>query len=318
VGLTALFVGLLTGCGPETDPSSQAEMDERFGEGTTQYVQEHVKFIDTPLTMQGDTAIDDVLTNLIADDFVWYGMSPDSQFPQANSCDERGNEVKTVTQLPTTIEGVVTLQPRYFQKINFCGSDERFYGSYFLEDKSGGILILKESRVEDFNMGDRVRLRVRGLMKYFDTKAVLVYDQEEIIERDHGVPYRVITDPITVDDVGRVGRVTGKVAGLPTNTNFNEMCLVGLDDTSDEACAKACKAHTDCLSGTCTFPTASALSGTCERDGGYWLVSLDKEIGQRQPRIIEVGQKLEITGPVVNSFGLKLLVSRFGQVKFLD
>jgi len=163
-----------------------------------------------------------------------------------------------------------------------------------------------------------VRLRVRGLMKYFDTKAVLVYDQEEVIERDFGVPYRVLTGPITLDDVGRVGRVTGKVSGLPTNTNFNEMCLVGLNDTSEEACAKACKTSTDCLSETCTFPSANALSGTCEREGGYWLVSLDKEIGQRQPRIIEAGQKLEITGPVVNSFGLKLLVSRFGQVKFLD
>jgi hypothetical protein len=319
VGLAAvLIVTLLTGCGAETDPSTQAEIDDRFGEGTTQYVQEYVKFIDTPLTMQGETSINDVLTNLIADDFVWYGMSPDSPFPQAQGCDERGNDVATVAELPTTIEGIVTLQPRYFQKINFCGSDERFYGSYFLEDKSGGILILKESRVEDFNMGDHVSLRVRGLMKYFDTKAVLVYDEEEVIEKDFGVPYRVLTGPITLDDVGRVGRVTGKVSGLPTNTNFNEMCLVGLNDTSEEPCAKACKANVDCLSETCTFATTNALSGTCEREGGYWLVSLDKEIGQRQPRIIEVGQKLEITGPVVNSFGLKLLVSRFGQVNFLD
>lgn len=312
------FLILLSACGAESEPATAEEMRETFGEGTTRYVEEKVKFLDGPLDFQGQTSINSILTDYFSDDFVWYGMSPDSNFPQAQNCDERGNEVETLSSLPTTIEGVVTLQPRYFQKVSFCGSDERFYGSYFLEDESNGILVLKESRVEDFNMGDRVKLRVRGLLKYFDTKAILVSDQEEVVERDYGVPYREIDGPLTLEDVGRVGRIVGKVSGLPTNTNFNEMCLVGLDDTSDEACAKVCKSNADCLSNTCTFATQSAQTGVCEREGGYWLVSLDKEIGQRQPRIIKAGDTLEVTGPVVNSFGLKLLVMRFGQVKFLD
>ncbi|MEZ4461741.1 MAG: hypothetical protein R3E66_18870 [bacterium] len=319
LGLVSLVaLNLATGCGAEADPATPAEIAASFGEGTTRYVQESVKFIDQPLDFQGDTSIDDVLNGLIPNASVWYGMSADSPFPQADNCDARGNEVETVAELPTYIEGIVTLQPRYFQKVSFCGSDERFYGSYFLQDQSNGILVLKESRVEDFNMGDRVRLRVRGLMKYFDTKAILVSDEQEIVERDYGVPYQTINRPLEVGDVGRVGRVVGKVAGVPTNTNFNEMCLVGLDDTSPEACAKVCKSNNDCLSETCVFATQSAQTGVCEREGGYWLVSLDREIGQRQPRIIKAGDKLEVTGPVVNSFGLKLLVLRFGQLKFLD
>lgn len=315
----ALILAITTGCGAESDPATPAEMRASFGEGTTTYVEEHVEFLDSPLDFQGQTAIADLTDDIIpASANVWYGMSADSPFPQADNCDERHNSVETINALPTHVEGIVTLQPRYFQKISFCSSDERFYGSYFIEDQTGGILVLKESRVEDFKMGDRVKLRVRGLMKYFDTKAILVSDQEELVESDYGVPYKTITGPLSEGDVGQVGRIVGKVGGLPTNTNFNEMCLVGLNDTSDEACGKVCRSNNDCASGTCTFATQSALSGICEREGGYWLVSLDKEIGQRQPRIIKTGDELEITGPVVNSFGLKMLVLRFGQIKFLE
>ena len=66
--------------------------------------------------------------------------------------------------LPMTVEGIVTTYPRYFQKKLVCGEDERFYGSYFLQDSTGGILVLRDSRIANFTFGDRVRLKVRGIL----------------------------------------------------------------------------------------------------------------------------------------------------------
>ena len=50
----------------------------------------------------------------------------------------------------------------------------------------------------------------------------------------------------------------------------------------------------------------------------HMLVSIDREIGTRQPVIIEPGQILEVTGPVINSFGLQVVVLRLGQINFVE
>lgn len=317
--LVILCAMWLSACGQASEPLSDAERERILGPTETRYVEEKIDFTDVPYDFTGPTSIANLVGLIDERAFVFYGMAPGDIPPYREirpgvyECGSR-NEIVTLNALPATIEGIVTLTPRYFQKITYCDSDERFYGSYYLEDSTGGILILKESRVEDFDMGDRVRLRVRGLMKYFDTYAVLVSDEEEVVSKDHAIAYEEINRAFTVDDVRKVHRIERKVWGEATNQNFNEMCLVGVNDTLDEPCAKVCAFNTDCASNTCVFQTQNAVTGLCEREGGYWLASLDREIGQRQPRFLTKGTVLELTGPVVNSFGLKMLISKFGQI----
>ena len=312
---SALFA--LAACSGVNEPATQDEIDDRFGTAETTYVEEHVDFTDAPYDFTGPSSIADLIGVIPDGASVWYGMS--ESYPISGTCDPRQrNEIETSSALPMEIEGIVTLHPRYFQKINFCGEDERYYGTYMIEDSSGGIMVLKDSRIADFMMGDRIKLKVRGVMKYFDTTAVLVHDPEVIVETEQAVSYKEIDREFDTADIGKVFRITKKVQGEATNTNFNELCLVGLDDSSDEDCSKYCVAHSDCESGECVFPYASATSGTCSRDGGYWLVSLDKEIGQRQPRVIKKGDVLEVTAPVLDSFGLKMIVMRFGQIRVVE
>ena len=231
--------------------------------------------------------------------FVWYGMSSESGYPISGPCESFGNEVVPVDELPVEIEGVVTLHPRFFQKTSWCGEDERYYGSYTLEDETGGILVLKDSRIADFTYGDRVKLKVYGLLKYFDTYAVVTHTDEEVVSRGNDVYYEELPDDqeLISDDVARTFRWTGEVAVEPSNSNFNEICMVekGGDYT---ACDPRCVASDMC--------------------GGSWLVSIDRELGQRDPMPIHQGQILQVTGPVVNSFGLRFLVARLGQLQLID
>ena len=102
---------------------SATDQEARYPAGETTPVDEPVEFTDTPYTLRGDTSIAELLDIIPADDFVWYGMS--DPYPIMGSCDSRNNEVEEIRQLPARIEGIATLHPRYFQKISFCGSDER-------------------------------------------------------------------------------------------------------------------------------------------------------------------------------------------------
>ena len=60
------------------------------------------------------------------------------------------NVVTEVSELPATIEGVVTHHPRLLRSPRFCAGEDRFYGSYYIQDETGGILVYKDSRVADF------------------------------------------------------------------------------------------------------------------------------------------------------------------------
>jgi hypothetical protein len=326
-GFTPVLVALalvISACGEPSDPPSDAERARILGDAEIVFVEEKVDFTDEQYDFTGPTSIQALKSIIPPNEFVWYGTSPGDPPPfeeEANGvykCGSR-NQIREVSQLPATIEGIITLQPRYFQRTVYCDSDERFYGSYFIEDSTGGIMVLKESRIEDFYMGDRVRLRVRGLVKYFDTVAVLVSDEEEVVSEDNPIYYRNTSRELEEEDAYEVHRIRKKVASLPTNQNFNEMCLIDVDNPDLDSCRKPCAFNNDCESGTCDFGNSqNAVAGYCTTDEGEWLVSLDREIGQRQPRKINRGDILEVTGPVVNSFGLKILVSRAGQMRFVE
>ncbi|MBU6162736.1 MAG: hypothetical protein KGO50_16595, partial [Myxococcales bacterium] len=89
----------------------------------------------------------------------------DGDVPSGDQC--QGGGAVVAPGLPMVIEGVVTLHPRQYVKTPVCGQDERFYGSFVIEDDTGGILVLRDGRVADFTFGDRVRLTVRGLTVTF-------------------------------------------------------------------------------------------------------------------------------------------------------
>lgn len=285
-----------TACGAPDEPSESLE--GRYGVVGEISTTEPVDYTTDPIDFTGPTPIQSIYDMIPADEFVWYGTSPESDYRAADACDNFATPVETVDTLPAEIEGIVTLHPRYFQKTSWCGSDERYYGSYLIQDETGGFLVLKDSRVADFTFGDRVKIKVHGLLKFFDTYAISVHTDEQIISTGNPVFYEDIGDrDLTSDDIGKNLRIRREVASVPTNANFNEMCLVP-EGEDYIACDPRCVANEQCT--------------------GYVLASLDRELGTRNPRPLEEGQVIEMTGPVVNSFGLRLLVSRIGQITFIE
>lgn len=319
-----ILIATLGACAQEQEPFTEAQISERYGDVEQVFVQEPVEFTNQPYSFMGPSSIEDLLNVIPPNSFVFYGFAPEDEHPLDDVlCEGMFDNISPAPELPMVVEGVVTLHPRYFIKPTFCGEDERYYGSYLIQDSTGGIMVFKDSRIADFQMGDRVRLNVRGLYSSFDTPAVLAHDPAEVLESDQPIYYEEVDRELEITDIGKVKRFTGKVGpgGLPTNQNFNEMCLVRPEDDSPERCGKFCTvntAETACASENCVEDFPGAGTGRCAREDGYWLVSLDREIGQRQPRIIEEGDVIEVTGPVVDSFGLSFLIARWGQLRFIE
>lgn len=189
--------------------------------------------------------------------------------------------------LPATITGVVTIHPRYYVKVNGCvpasdnsvDSDEKYYGSYFIEDDSGGIFVLGDSKVAAFDMGDRVTLLVRGIRNNFDLPMVALHDVLAVDRGPYPIHYDVADAALGGPDVGRVRRVTGVVADEPDT--FGEFHLTG-------------------------------------PDGVVWTVALDQELNRRGVQFA-VGSEIEVTGPVNFSYDtFTLIVMRIGQVVVLN
>lgn len=284
------FVALLmvgsTGC---VEPERGEDPGEYFSDGDYGQVQDPIAFSTSPYDFTGELPIAD-LKEVFADAPVWVGFSPGEPYPVSGDCDpQRDFDVTipgVVSELPVEIEGIVTTHPRYFQKVSVCGVEQRYYGSYTLQDSSGGILVLKDSRIAGFEIGDRVRISARAVMKNFDTLAVLAYSDEEVINSaDDRAPvyYEELERAFRpTDDVYEVRRVTGRVVLEPTNQNFNEMRVQSLEDPNVE-----------------------------------WLASVDAELGRRGvgPKL---GEVVQVTAPVINSFGVRLLISALGQLEYVD
>src|SRR5690554_1150731 len=286
------------------DAEGPLDPEDFYSQGTRIEVRELIGFSDKNYGDRGEDSIEfgsestivDVLAlfDATSTSFTWYGFSPIDQFSLGVErgfgviCDTFENPrypqlINKIEELPTVIEGVVTLHPRFFQKVRVCGEDQRYYGVYFLQDDTGGIMILKDSRVADFTFGERVRLRVRGLMKSYDSYAVLTFDKEEVVEpgSKYDIYYEERTEALTNDDIGQVRRVSGTIISEPTNTNFNEMFI--RDD-----------------------------------NGVVYAASVDRELAQRNIALHN-GLRVQLTGPVINSYSsLVVLVSSLGQIEWLD
>jgi hypothetical protein len=253
----------------------------------------------------------------------------------------RGGHVVTVDGLPLTIEAVVTILPRQYMKLPICDQDERHYGVFTVEDDTGGLIVLRDSRVAEFDLGDRIELTVSGITLTYgaqlDTRAVLI---AEVTPKGESGPvlFETAHEAFTADDTGHVRRVSGTVAQVPTNDNFSQLVLtprplrtdVALGDLSGAAlsCALTCQGR--CLE-SCGMAIPElcdpACAGACrdlapgetlppEEVPLCWVVGLGSELGRRG-LTYPLGAHLQVTGPVVHSFDRQIWVLDQGQVETL-
>jgi hypothetical protein len=192
-------------------------------------------------------------------------------------------------ELPVDITGVVTILPKYYFKSDGCTSDdEKFYGSYFLEDDTGGVFVLGDTRISRFDAGDTVTIRVRGARRSFDQDMIYVHDVLEVDRTARPISYEVRQAPFGAGDVGQVRRITGTVASLPDT--FGEFYL-----------------QPDDAAGTCNAATGS----------GCAVISLDVELNRRGVAFAP-GERVMFTGPILYAYSTyKLIVMRLGQLERL-
>lgn len=288
--LVALLIGaffVAAGCAERDEVQDPAD---RYGEAEYGEVTEEIAFTSEAYDFTGDLSIGALRGLIPADPFFWIGLAEGQEYPVPGDCDPQfgGNELTPValSELPAEIEGVVTLHPRYFMKVTVCGTEERYYGSYIIQDGTTGIAVLKDSRIAAFDVGDRVRIRVRSVMKNFSNLAVLGYDMEEVLttpETREPIYYEELTRGFDEAlDLYEVRRIEGIVEMEATNQNFNEMRVRSTED-----------------------------------EDVSWLVSLDRELGNRGVAPKE-GSRVRITGPVVESFGLRILIGNLGLLEVLE
>ena len=288
--LVGIGLMLLLGGSACVETEEPGDVREHFGEAEQSKVTEEIAFTDQRYDFSGERTIREVRDLIPEFSFMWLGLAAGDVYPVPGDCDPQfgGNEMvpAQLAELPAVIEGVVTLHPRYFMKVTVCGTEERYYGSYIIQDESGGIMVLKDSRVAEFDVGDRVRLRVNALLKNFSNLTVLGFDQEEVLtDRSNREPiYYVELNRgfQESEDLYEVRRITGRVEMEATNQNFNEMKVRSV-----------------------------------ERPEITWLVSLDRELGGRGVAPKE-GDLVRLTGPVVESFGLRMLIANFGLIEVLE
>lgn len=275
---------LVIGCTQSSDPE---DTEDWFGDmgPMDEDVVEPVEFTDRAYDWGAD---DPDVTDLdsLFEDFTRY-YAPDDLPPDA-SC----GDWLTTPELPQEMWVMVTLHPRYYFKTDGCenqavegDSEEKYYGSFFAEDNSGGIFVLGDSKVAHFDMGDRIKLRVRGVQRRFGLDMVVAHD---VVEVDRG-PYPIFfkNAPAELDNgeypedwIGDTVRVEGTVTTEPDT--FGEFTI-----TSDS--------------------------------GQDYLVALDSELNRRKVGDdFPIGTRMRATGPLQRAFGDKIVVLRIGQLEPLD
>lgn len=280
LGFATLGLAALIGCGT---PGGQEDPSSWYGEpgDPNEDVTEPVAFTADPydwaIEQGGVAGLDDLFEDFTRK-YAPEDLPPDTQ------CD--GWE--QTSQLPTEFWAMVTVHPRYYFKTNGCDSqmdegdsEEKYYGSFFIEDSTGGIFVLGDSKVAHFDMGDRVKIKVRGVARRFGLDMVVAHDIVEIERGPFPIHY-VEADGLNVGEfedgkIGDVIRVEGEVIDDP--------------DTFGEFHIRA-------------------------DDGTEYTAALDAELNRRGVGYA-IGTRLRATGPVQRAFGDKLIIMRIGQLEVL-
>jgi hypothetical protein len=203
--------------------------------------------------------------------------------------------------LPAEIEGIITLHPRFYFKSYGCEyDDEKYYGSYFIEDRTGGLFVLGDSKVAHLNMGDKVKLNVRGARTAFDLNMISLHDVVEIERGPFPIFYterleRFEPAPDDIAAIGRVQRVQGIVTSDPDT--FGQFTLMYCPDND---------------------PIEEDGNWNCESGGDeVFNVSMDSELSRRKVRF-DVGTNLRATGPLMYSYSeFTIAIMRLGQLEVL-
>ncbi len=259
----------LAACSPYRGPENT---DSWYDPGAEAWVNEPVLFTDEPYA-SSDAPISGLDAVFPVDDYITAYADGDD-YPAGSSC-----ESEVSNDLPIEIEGVVTIHPRYYIKTSGCNGDEKYYGSFFIEDDTGGVFVLGDSKVAHFTTGNRVRMSVRAAKTSFDLNMVYAWDTLSIDHTVEAVHYENAVGSFDNDSISRVQRVTGEVT--TEKDTFGQFAI-----ESD--------------------------------DGEEYLIQLDVELNRRGYDY-PIGERIQVTGPVMYSYSeYAIVVMSTGQISVLE
>lgn len=261
--------GALIGC---SSPPDEGLLDTAgVWSETEQFdVEEVVRFTTESYDLEGTgTTIRDIYDDLLPTD------NGEILYADGDEYGDSGCDAGSTRELPVEVEGIVTLHPRWYMKLSGCNrADEKYYGNYFIEDDSGGIFVVGDSKVAHFDVGDRVRMRVRAVRTNFEFDMVYAHDIVEVSRERRAIKYAMVPEGgLTSADVGKVHRVRGEMVAEPST--FGEF-----------------QVRTE--------------------DGDLVDLRLDSELNRRR-QYPTPGSTICATGPVQNSFGIAIVLMKIGQ-----
>jgi len=308
----APFVALsaLTGC---ANDRARENPSGWYAEGEPYDVMEPVAFTTTPYEVAGATAIADIPKPELDSFETWFAS--DDDLPEG-----RCSDWSTKSTLPVEVTGIVTAHPRYYYKASGCrpvddrdiDSDEKFYGSYFIEDETGGFFVLGDTKVAHFEMGDQVTIRVRATKELFGYQMVYSHDVVAIERGPFPIYYEERDAPLTDDDLSKVRRMTGTV-GFSGDFGEVQLCTgeVGEHDFED-------------VYADLTGQDAKGPQIRCVNEGRGFYLALDTEL-QRRGLELAIGTQVIATGPIIRGFDERdvpydehrMVITRLGQLEIL-
>ena len=295
----ALLTTVVGATGCEEARDKPVDQSDWWGEGEETRVEEAIDFTtdDYGLPADGAAGIGDFAENVYPVG-TWDRSDPQNLWsikyaPGENfSADCGGLEDSA---LPHEIEGIITLHPSWYIKSYGCApdpnqsyppdSEEKYYSSYFIEDDSGGLFVLFDSRVAPFTVGDKVRLKVRAVRsnhwssggEYIGAQDMIYAHDIVSVERDGAaIHYTEVDGDLTTEHINRVVRASGTIVDI--DENFNNY----------------------------TIETPS---------GGRVVYALGLDLGRRPSAQAELGDTVTATGPVLLSYGIfTVSIAQVGQL----
>jgi hypothetical protein len=266
-----VFLAVLLGCPATNGP---ADPTSWYDPGEDLDVVEPIAFTDEPYDFGASDGIG------AFDDAIFPVDGSDTLFAEGDAYEDGSCDAAETPDLPREIEGVATIYPRFYMKVDGCDRDteEKYYGSFFLEDASGAVFVLGDSKLAQFEAGNKVKIRVRAVRSAFDFDMVYSWDLVDVDRSVTPIHYEVPVGPLGSDDHSHVMRVSGVVT-----------------------------------TGTDTFGAFQIESD----DGTTYDIQVDQELGRRGVAW-EKGTRIQVTGPVLYSYSIRaILVMSLGQVTVL-
>jgi hypothetical protein len=244
------------------------------------------------------------------------GVGPGDLFDGRADC---GTE--TISELPRTVSGIVTLHPAWYIKVFGCNpsgegnfdtdSEEKYYSSFFIQDRTGGTFVLLDSRVAPFDLGDRLTIEVRAVKSHYSWDMVYSHDVLEI-ERDVSPIYYQLPP-----ETPYVDRVSEDYAQDNDICDFDkESSTLGMEQVNEVV-----RVEGTVLTALDDFGGFTVQGD----DGAVFHASLGLDLGRRPALDPQPGQRVQVTGPVMRAFNFDnsctifpIAVTRIGQYELLD